>query len=196
MNLFVTDTDPTAAATHLDDIRLNKMIVESSQMLVIAADLNGLPESKRPLTKAGKPYSVKGHRHHPVTMWTASSQARFFWHTLYLCAALQEYHYRTGKTHANTHIAAWAQNMHITLLMGQTMHVGAFQNSSLYKDNEDVVEAYRATMIHKWTNDKIKVKWTKRGPPDWCNLPTFESHGVWYYQTPAMIQEVENALLR
>jgi hypothetical protein len=44
-----------------------------------------------------------------------------------------------------------------------------FRNSSLFKDEKNVIEAYRKTMIHKWSvTDKVKPPlWTGRGAPHW-----------------------------
>lgn len=37
MNIFVTDPNPKIAASHLDDLRLGKMCVETAQMLSVWA---------------------------------------------------------------------------------------------------------------------------------------------------------------
>jgi hypothetical protein len=198
MNLFVTDYNPTLAAQHLDDIRLNKMITESCQMIVIALAQNGLPSTLMPLTKLGKPYKVTGHLNHPVTKWTSRSQTNFLWHATYLGSMLQEYHHRTGKNRAGIDIYDLAIN-HYKLLpthpedIIQITHA----NCSYYSDNniQDIVYCYRLTMGDKWAKDKIKVKWTKREPPKWCNIETIKIGETYYRFTEKEKYDFERTIL-
>lgn len=192
MNLFVTDKDPDDAARHLDDIRLNKMITESCQMLVIALVSNGLPKDKIPLTKAGKPYKTKGHANHPVTRWTARSRGNFRWHLQYLMAMMDEYTYRTGKTHAGDDICYLAHDRDSLIPEGD---LESFQNSSLYQNASNTIAAYRTTMIEKWIKDKIKVKWTKREPPFWSPVKTVFIDGVYYKFTESDQSSLDQNLL-
>lgn len=192
MNLFVTDTDERTAAQHLDDIRLNKMITESCQMLVIALVKNGLPKDKIPLTKSGKPYKTKGHANHPVTVWTGRTRGNFRWHLIYLMEMFEEYRFRTGKTHAGEEICLLAHDNDRLITAGV---LEPFQNSSLYQTHADTVLAYRFTMNDKWKADKIKVKWTKRKPPDWCAIPTVLVDGVYYRFTAADQSSLDQHLL-
>lgn len=37
-------------------------------------------------------------------------------------------------------------------------------------------EMYRATMMHKWKNDKITVKFTHRGAPEWAEETIYDLH--------------------
>ena len=48
MNIFVTDKDPVVAAQNLCDKHINKMIVESAQMLANAFSLERQAESDCP----------------------------------------------------------------------------------------------------------------------------------------------------
>ena len=50
-----------------------------------------------------------------------------------------------------------------------------FANCSLFKDLP-VHEAYRATTLHKWKNDKITVKFTHRGAPEWAEETIYDLH--------------------
>lgn len=170
MNLFVTDADPKVAVTHLDDVRLNKMITESCQVIVMALSICGLPDVCLPLTIKGKPYRVyTAHRKHPVTLWTACTRGNFEWHLRYLEAAMDEYHYRKHKTRAGMNIIDLARARISLIPEGDRKQ---FQNSSLYKDQSssdiDVIASYRNTMLYKWKSDKIKLTWTVRGYPLWA----------------------------
>ncbi len=193
LNLFVTDKDPLVAATHLDDIRLNKMIVESCQMIVIALVKNGLPNHLIPLTKAGKPYKTKGHANHPVTIWTGRTEGNFRWHLDYLGAMLIEYNFRTGKNHVGGEIFDLAaHNRNLIPYNG----IDSFQNSSKYQETltQDIFECYRQTMIDKWTTDKIKVKWTKREPPSFAPKMVLID-GVYYKFTESDQTSVDQLLV-
>lgn len=194
MNLFTTSNNPIEAAQHLDDTRLNKMCVESCQMLVMALVANGLSLDKVPLTKSGAPYKTKGHSKHPVTIWTGRTRSNFLWHLIYTKALVAEYHHRTSKTRAGMNVLD-AADKHISLIPEGDLE--EFYNSSMHPKTrvQDVVECYRKTMIDKWTADKIKVKWTKRKPPEWSTIPVVESNGVYYRLTEKEASEIEGLLV-
>lgn len=71
MNIFVVNTDPREAARALCDIHVNKMIVESMQMLTTALKQSGiLAPDELPFRKDGiTRYSGNAHPHHPCTKW-------------------------------------------------------------------------------------------------------------------------------
>lgn len=191
MNLFVTDINPAIAATHLDDMRLNKMITESCQMIVMAMVQNGLPHSKIPLTKAGTPYRVKGHANHPITKWTGMTRGNFHWHVLYLFSMLKEYHLRTGKIRTGENIIASAIDNYSLIPDGD---LEPFYNCSTHRGG-DTITAYRLTLLDKWEKDKIKVKWTNIEPPKWAtSLQTIKIDNVYYRYTAKDNLAIEQAL--
>ena len=71
MNIFVVDRNPIEAADALCDIHVNKMIVESMQMLTTALKQSGLlAPNELPFRKDGiTRYSGNAHPHHPCTKW-------------------------------------------------------------------------------------------------------------------------------
>tara|TARA_R110000851_G_scaffold108116_5_gene228986 strand:+ start:1831 stop:2478 length:648 start_codon:yes stop_codon:yes gene_type:complete len=71
MNIFVVDYNPHEAAKALCDIHVNKMIVESMQMLTTALKQSGiLAADELPFRKDGiTRYSGNAHPHHPCTKW-------------------------------------------------------------------------------------------------------------------------------
>ena len=163
MNIFVTDQDPVKSAIALDDARVNKMITESIQMLAYALDRHQCPNL--PLTKSGEPYKVKGpHKNHPCTIWTGNTCANYVWlweHTNTLCL---EWFHRRLKYQAGYHNLDILKAMRIYIPAGP---LEPFQNSSMYKDLPDTIEAYKATMIYKWDHDKRPPVWTNQIKPDW-----------------------------
>lgn len=187
MNLFVTDSYPDCARD-LDDVRLNKMILESCQMLMTALVVNGLPPEQVPLTKKGVPFKTNGFRKHPVTVWTGKSRGNYEWHLQYLLAALNEFRRRFNKEHSLIYVAGFASSRMKSVIPDGDIE--PFVNCSLFKDENDVVEAYRKTMNAKWKADKIKVKWTNRNPPKWISIPTVEVNNIVYRVTAEMVAQI------
>ena len=177
MNLFVTHEDPFIASTHLDDVRLNKMILESCQMLLTALANNGLDKNSMPLTKSGTVFKTNGFKRHPVTVWTGQNLSNLEWHLSYLKGMLQEYVYRFNKIHSLAHVVPFVENNSHVIAPGE---LTKFQNSSEFKDVEDTVEAYRMGMNAKWLRDVIKVKWSKRQPPEWVQIPIAAKDSVFF----------------
>ena len=112
MNLFILDQDPVVAAQSQCDIHVNKMIIESGQMLsTVHRMLDGNME--RRLSKSGKirvqywkldddreDILYKAcHFNHPCTVWTRESLANYEWHYKHFIALCKEKEYRTGKEH-------------------------------------------------------------------------------------------------
>ena len=156
MNIFVTDNSPIVSAVNLDDKRLIKMVLESAQMLSTAMHVVGAPNP---------PYK-KTHVNHPCSVWARTTRANYRWlmdHFNELCI---EYWRRYGKihkcfNHINTFITAES-----FMPTGDLM---SFANCSRFKDIE-TIQAYKLTMIAKWTEDenkKRKARWTKNMPPNW-----------------------------
>ena len=163
-------------------------------MLVLALVANGLPKHKIPLTKSGKPYQTKGHARHPVTLWTGRTSGNFNWHLRYAISMMGEYTYRNGKTRAGFDVLRCAVDYQGLVPKGP---LEQFQNSSMYQEitDTDVPECYRQTMVSKWLADKIKVKWTKRKPPDWCTVPVVKMGEIYYRFTVQESLDVEASLL-
>jgi hypothetical protein len=96
MNIFVTHYDPALAVQHLDNSRVNKMIIETAQLLSTVNSLTG---------DSYVPYKPT-HRTHPCTIWAARSAANYNWLVDYFYALAHEYtHVRSnGKIHASTRL--------------------------------------------------------------------------------------------
>lgn len=91
MNVFAFHRDPIIASSMLTDIHLNKMIIESTQLLS-----NGLHSKNLPA-----PYKFV-FPHHPCTKWISESKQNYIWLLRYATAALLEYRRRFNKTHGCT----------------------------------------------------------------------------------------------
>lgn len=158
MNIFVTSPDPKACAVMLDDQRLNKMIVESCQMLSSALHHYGLDD--RTLVYKDS------YTNHPCTVWTRFSYHNYFWHWELLYHMLKEYTYRFGKYHSAE------QHLQTLWCAGYSMPNEPFShwaNCSLFKQ-DSVHIAYQKTMVHKWKYlDKFPT-WTKRDHPQFIQI--------------------------
>ena len=71
MNIFVLIEKPYLSARNLADVHVNKMAVESMQMLTTALHQTGvLSADQLPFRADGKTrYSGNAHVHHPCTKW-------------------------------------------------------------------------------------------------------------------------------
>lgn len=163
MNIFITDTNPNVAATHLDDTRLNKMILETAQILSTNNHL---------LNLSYKPYKLT-HQNHPCTVWARQSAANTLWLIDYLYALCTEYKNRFNKEHKTSqHILPFYQALQAAdpSVFPKTGLL-PFANCALDAHKPlDVVLAYQTTMCFKWHFDSIhkyiKLKWTNRNVPD------------------------------
>lgn len=164
MNIFVTDIDPIIAATHLDDLRLNKMIVETTQMLVTNLLLIETPEVFIPKTKQGTLYRIT-HPSHPVTRWIGQSQQNYLWAVKYALSLLHERELRfPGTRHGCTDAIEKVSHQDYRFAdVGLT----SFINSSMFPKCSDICKAYQATLLVKWSQDLASPKWTVRGAPPW-----------------------------
>lgn len=154
MNIFVIDPDTMKCAKALDDLRLNKMIIETAQLLSTAMREQGY---------LGNDIYKSTHRNHPCAVWVRESSENYKWTLLYMSDLVEERYNRTGKHHKSYEIFN-------TLCGGpKLMPQGSmtpWANCSLYKDH-GIFDAYKLTLINKWVNDKRPPKWTNSQKPDW-----------------------------
>lgn len=172
VNVQCTHPDPYIAAMEMDDKRVNKMVLESAQMIcTIKGDT-----CYRPV-----------HQNNPTTHWCASN---FNWLVHWHHALAGEYYYRTGRMHKSF------------ITVGQRYSPGrittrAFRNGARsskqfpnggdidFTDIGDVHRAYRYYLRSRMMFDKAPVIWTRRAPPWWLDeynhtdRPMIHGHDVW-----------------
>lgn len=161
MNIFVTCECPIACAKVLDDLRLNKMILETGQMLSTAVRITN-PNYEY----LDKLYKIT-HVNHPCTKWARNCKENYNWLFKHFESLCFEFQYRRDKVHTTETkllpyldpIVGAADKINYCYLPIQ------FVNCSAYKDYEDVFIAYQKTLRDKWDNDKRPPKWTKRQEP-------------------------------
>ncbi len=169
MNIFVTDTCPVKSARALDDVRLNKMILETAQMLCTNAPHFGIPDSLVPY----KPT----HMNHPCTVWARQSRYNYDWLARHFIALVDEKADRTHKLHLSytklmpllTHVYDNPLDIPVD---NDINFIYCGDYPVIKADNYCIIASYRSTMIAKWEADTLKgrpPRWTNSTAPDWYN---------------------------
>lgn len=165
MNIFATDNSYVKSAINLDDLRLNKMIIESATLLANAIAHYGGKSTDLPISKTtGLPFKTKAWQSHPACMWVKKSYGNYMWLFCHLAILIAEKEYRTGKRHS------MSNNLPVLERGIKFMPPGPltpFENCTPYKQISDSIKAYRITMVYKWEHDAKAPEWTKRNKPDW-----------------------------
>lgn len=166
MNIFVTDKDPIISAQNLDDLRLNKMIIESASLLANAIAAHGGGQSDLPISKtSGAPFKTKAWQNHPSCLWVKESRVNYEWLLKHLISLIEELEYRTGTVHS--------MKNNIQIISDGARFIPPsdgtpFANCTPYRQIE-TINAYKLTLIYKWEHDGKAPKWTKRSSPSWYN---------------------------
>jgi hypothetical protein len=156
MNIFATATSPYLSAIWLDDLRLNKMVLETAQLLCTAHHELGsaMPGMYRP-----------SHKNHPCAIWVRACRGNYVWALEHFAALCAEFQRRRGKQHASEALLA--------ILLAEPPGIPAgerqeFVNCTTKKHLLTPTAAYRSYMREKWANDKPDPTFTGRGWPDWA----------------------------
>jgi len=155
VNIFVVSPDIHECAQALDDLRLNKMIIETAQLLSTAMRVCGYASDDI--------YKVT-HANHPCAIWARETGANYRWLLSYMSALVEERRLRTGKGHKSYDIFNTLSSGCNLMPPGE---LTPFVNCSAYKDI-GVFDAYKLTLKDKWNNDKRPPKWTTRQRPSWA----------------------------
>lgn len=158
MNIFYLDSDITKCAQYHIDKHVNKMILESGQLLASAIHLAD-PE----LAKTIPDLYRLTHKNHPCAIWVRQSIN----HYLYLMDLMEalnvecQHRYVHRKTHTTlAKLRDWP--------FPALPDVGFTEPPKCMPDDlkaiPSTVEAYRAY----YKRDKLSIAtWTRREPPDW-----------------------------
>lgn len=162
MNIFKTSECPIESAKALSDIHVNKMLLESLQLLSTAhVVVDGVQVAYK-----------KTHVNHPCAIWCRESKANYMWLFQHAKALSEEYTFRTGKVHASSrHLNA------LSIIPAGVMEENATTFKRAMPDSYsrlDTTQAYRVYLNHKhkeWQAREqrpILAKWTKRNKPEWA----------------------------
>lgn len=161
MNIFAFDPSPWQSALWLDDVRKNKMILETTQLLSTAI------RKLDPFTELDVYQPT--HRFHPCTKWVADSRGNFKW-TLKYVKALGE---QRDKPHVSLRLLPLFEGYVDTgffYLEGQTPFANCARNVSQgldFTDEQCVHTAYKKYINERWKKDTISLSWNYGEQPEW-----------------------------
>ena len=144
------------SAQSLDDIRLNKQIVEVCQILTAQYNLRYSQNA------------AVGYANHPVVQQYGTSSGITFLLS-YGAALCKEYQFRTGKMHQGSFTLAGLKSEFGALgLLNAGEYVPVYVKGQRGKDQvitaENVSALYQKLLSQKWQNEN--PKWTGRHPPE------------------------------
>jgi len=152
MNIFVLDTDFELCARYHCDRHVNKMILESVQILCTVLNERGFKT----------PYQST-HRKHPCVCWADRSYDNFLWLAELAQALNHEYRYRYNKDWDHASIRVLGDILHLRYeSLGLIEFAQAMPDD--YKVPGDAVAAYRAYYLGEKSHF---AQWTRRAAPDW-----------------------------
>jgi hypothetical protein len=157
MNIFIVDEDPKVAAEMLCDRHVNKMILETAQMLSSVAHRYDHPTLYKPT-----------HKNHPCTIWAGDSYENWMWLVEHGLALESEKIYRTGRGHKSAELIRWYRDNGYGPKNKSGLTPFARAMPDKYKA-ESTSESYRRYYLNdkQRFRDGKRPKWTLRNPPDW-----------------------------
>jgi len=163
MNIFALSRCPMQSAWWLDDIRKNKMILESAQMLSTAVRVLS-PDTDLQVYKVA-------YLNHPCTIWARQSRDNFKW----LLSHMSHLFLQKDGLHKSANLLTDFQKY---------ADSGDFPNEELtpfancarnlergvdYSEHTDTHEAYRLYMNDRWKETNITLTWRWGREPEWRN---------------------------
>jgi len=155
MNIFATSNCPIESAKFLDDKRVNKMCLETAQLLSSALRLSGYNGSDV--------YKIT-HKNHPSNVWCRTTQGNYKWLLEHFKALCDEYSRRSGKIHASSKLLPIFEANTALIPAGEKM---PFSNNARnltkgvdFTHETDVTLAYQLYLMERWEGDKREPKWT------------------------------------
>lgn len=161
MNIFAFNKRPFKSALWLDDVRKNKMILETAQMLSTA--IHHLdPHGKWPV------YNVT-HPNHPCNVWARASEGNFIWLFNYLCALDKQKpkHKSAGLIPVFAEFLGSYSFAHSK----QTPFANCARRADIGVDFTHVkptTKAYRQYINKRWELDTIRLTWFYGEKPSWA----------------------------
>ena len=161
MNIFAFDKCPMQSALWLDDIRKNKMILESAQMLSTAVRWLD-PDTTLPVYKLA-------YINHPCSKWARKSRANFKWLLSHMSWLFNQKSGEHKSARLIPEFQKYADNGDFP-----DEYLTPFANCARnlergvdYSDVDDVHQAYRMYMNDRWKERNITLTWRWGKEPDW-----------------------------
>lgn len=161
MNIFALSECPEQSALWLDDIRKNKMILESAQMLSTAI--------RTLCPDTGLSVYRTAYLNHPCSIWARASRGNFMWLIKHMSALFNQKsgaHKSAELIPAFQHYAEYGQFPDEDL----TDFANCARNMERgvdYSDVSDVHQAYRMYMNDRWKERNITLTWKWGEEPEW-----------------------------
>ncbi len=146
MNIFVTHKNPKDCALFLDNVRLNKMIIETGQ--IISTVLRTQYHDNNPILYK------KAFIYHPCVKWVQEKPEHLVWLIHLFFEYTHEYTRRFRKIHKTQRTLGSYFKSVLKYFPAFTTRIH-FYNGSLYK-NIPLFKAYRLTLYKKWEQDRLK----------------------------------------
>lgn len=158
MNIFILSEDPVLAAQYQADTHVIKMSLESAQLLSTAA-VELFPADVLPTH-----IYAATHKHHPCTVWTASSFSNFKWLCIHGLSLCREYTYRYRRIHKSKQIISSLYALCRGVPKDERTPF-AMAMPDEFKTNCPV-QAYRA--YYKYKRQHLhRFTYTNRSTPEW-----------------------------
>lgn len=159
MNIFAFHSSPYTSALWLDDVRKNKMILETAQLL--STTVHQLAPQFADLVYK------QTHLNHPCAIWARTSWGNHSW--------LMNYFFQLCKSNFNH--KSFSLYQHFKKLtpdmfheINQTPFANCAANAGLgvsFKHIDNVHKAYRLYINERWRHDTIKLSWNNGQQPYW-----------------------------
>jgi len=167
MNIFVTDGSAWQSASNLCDIHVNKMILETAQLLSTAHHEHGTWIENRMY----KPT----HKNHPSAVWARETGGNYAWLFNHFNALIEEKLKRTGKLHASSRLRIPLANLPDTLWDSYGKKTSPPQCMPDEFKDDSYIHAYRKYLNAKYAEwmarDKPLIpRWTGRPIPSWVTI--------------------------
>jgi len=175
MNMFILAHTPEEIARYHHNVHLNKMILETAQLLSTTVRMIDPKFSDDVDKSVGSKLYKQTHANHPCAVWMRESHENFEFGVDLLEALLNEYLYRRDKVHATyvvyETINHWAEGYSNLILPFTSFERTQFPlcMPDEYKTN-DVIESYRNYYrAEKMTdkNGRSLANWGTRCTPHW-----------------------------
>lgn len=163
MNIFASDVCPIKSADNLDSKRVNKMLLESCQMLSTAINEHG-----------GKAPYKSTHKNHPSNIWCRTTRVNFYWLVAHAERLAEIYSIETGKVHKCETILKQLKSMASYIPEGElTLIPNCAANADKgvsFKHLTDIPQAYKEYLVARWNTDTLKPTWKNRNIPDFYKV--------------------------
>lgn len=157
MNIFYLDSDPHVCASLYGDIHVNKMLIETAQLLstahrVCGSEIEGIYKST--------------HENHPCSRWVRECDKNYDWAWHLLKALCQEFRLRRGKRHATERLIPLLEACP-DLPYAPEHTLPALAMPDEFKCDDPVV-SYRRYYCQKFREGIVTYRWSEeRQAPEW-----------------------------